>query len=88
MKVPKMLPRIISKIPMKISVPLLFAAPVFIAVIVLSTLAFIQSTSTANELMSQNLVQIHDHIEDRLDDLLNLPARIQQINANLIRNGL
>ena len=83
-----MLPRIISKIPMKISVPLLFAAPVFIAVIVLSTLAFIQSTSTANELMSQNLVQIHDHIEERLDDLLNLPARIQQINANLIRNGL
>lgn len=73
---------------MKISVPLLFAAPVFIAVIVLSTLAFIQSTSTANELMSQNLDQIHDHIEERLDELLNLPARIQKVNANLIRNGL
>ena len=83
-----MLRTIISKIPMKISVPLLFAAPVFIVVIVLSTLAFIQGISTANELMSQNLAQIHDHIEGRLDDLLNLPARIQKINSNLIRDGL
>jgi sigma-B regulation protein RsbU (phosphoserine phosphatase) len=77
----------ISKIPMKISLPLVFTAPVIVVVIVLSAIAFIEANSAVNDLMAQNLSQIQDHIEERLDDLLNLPRRIQRVNANLIRQG-
>ena len=77
----------ISKIPMRISLPLLFTAPVVGVVIVLSAIAFLQGQSTANDLMEQNLVQIQDHIEERLDDLLNIPNWIQQLNTSLIKEG-
>ena len=77
----------ISKIPMRISLPLLFTAPVVGVVIVLSAIAFLEGQSAANDLMEQNLAQIQDRIEERLDDLLNLPNRIQQVNTNLIREG-
>ena len=79
--------RTISKIPMRISLPLLFTAPVVGVVIVLSALAFLEGRSTANDLMEQNLVQIQDHIEERLDDLLNMPNLIQQLNTSLITEG-
>ncbi len=81
------LPPFISKIPMKISLPLLFTAPVFAVVIFLSIIAFSEGKNAANDLMAQNLVQIHNHIEERLDDLLNLPNHIQRINASLIMEG-
>ena len=81
------LPPFISKIPMKISFPLLFTAPVFAVVIFLSIITFSEGKNAANDLMAQNLVQIHDHIEERLDDLLNLPNHIQRINASLIMEG-
>jgi serine phosphatase RsbU (regulator of sigma subunit) len=81
------LPPFISKIPMKISLPLLFTAPVFCVVIFLSAIGYVEGKNTANVLMSQNLVQIHNHIERRIEDLLNLPSRIQRINANLIKDG-
>jgi sigma-B regulation protein RsbU (phosphoserine phosphatase) len=83
-----MLRPIISKIPIKISVPLLLTAPVIVAVVVLSVIAFGQAHSTANDLMEQSLAQIHDHIEERLRDLLNHPYRIQRINADLIIENL
>jgi hypothetical protein len=84
---PMMMPPFISKIPMKVSLPQLFTAPVFCVVIFLSVIAFSEGKNTASDLMAQNLVQIHNHIEERLDDLLNLPKWIQQINASLIVEG-
>jgi len=80
-----MFPKTVSKIPMKISLPLVFTAPVIVVVIVLSGIAYMEANSAANDLMAQNLVQIQDHIEERLQDLLDLPGRIQRVNANLIR---
>ncbi|MEJ2283665.1 MAG: SpoIIE family protein phosphatase [Desulfobacterales bacterium] len=77
----------LSKIPMKISLPLVFTAPVIVVVILLSAIAYIEANSAVNDLMAQNLSQIQDHIEERLEDLLNLPRRIQRVNANLIREG-
>jgi phosphoserine phosphatase RsbU/P len=77
----------ISKIPMRISLPLLFTAPVVGVVIILSAIAYLEGQSTANDLMEQNLVQIQDHIEERLDDLLNMPSWIQQLNTSLIKEG-
>jgi serine phosphatase RsbU (regulator of sigma subunit) len=83
-----MLRAVISQIPIKLSVPLLLTAPVIVAVVVLSVIAFGQAQSTANDLMEQNLAQIHDHIQERLGDLLNHPHRIQRINADLIIEDL
>jgi len=77
----------ISKIPIRISLPLLFTAPVVGVVLVLSAIAFLEGQSAANDLMEQNLVQIQDHIEERLDDLLNTPNWIQQLNTSLIKEG-
>jgi hypothetical protein len=51
----------------------------------LSAIAYLEADAVTNDLMAQNLVQIQDHIEERLDDLLNLPGRIQRVNASLIR---
>jgi len=79
-----MLRAVLSKIPMKLSVPLLLTTPVFVAVVVLSVIAFGQAKSTANDLMAQNLTLIHDRIEERLNDLLNLADRLQRVNANMI----
>ena len=85
-KIP-MLRKTISKIPVKISLPVIFTAPVIVVVIVLSAIAYMEADSTVSELMAQNLDQIHDHIKERLDDLLNLPGRIQSVIASLIRQG-
>lgn len=79
---------IISKIPMKISVPLLLAAPVLGVVLILSIIAFTEAKSTVNVLMAQHLAQIHDQIEKGLKDFLNLPKQIQRLNTNLIEEGL
>ena len=79
-----MLGAVLSKIPMKLSVPLLLTAPVFVAVVVLSVIAFGDAKSAANDLMEQNLSQIHNYIKERVNDLLDLPNRIQRVNANLI----
>lgn len=83
-----MLRPILSKIPIKISVPLLLTAPVIVAVVVLSVIAFDQAQSTANDLMEQTLAQIHDRIEEQLGDLLYQPYRILRINAGLIIEDL
>jgi len=80
-----MFQKTISKIPMKITLPLVFTAPVIVVVIVLSAITYLEANSAVNDLMAQNLAQIQDHIKERLDDLLNLPSRIQRVNANLIR---
>jgi hypothetical protein len=79
-----MLGAVLSKIPMKLSVPLLLTAPVFVAVVVLSVIAFGDAKSAANDLMEQNLSQIHNYIKERVNDLLEMPNRIQRVNANLI----
>jgi hypothetical protein len=62
---------------MKISLPLLYTAPVFGVVIFLSIITFSKGKNAANDLMAQNLVQIHDHIEERLDDLTVVIVKVK-----------
>ena len=59
-----MTPSILSKIPIKIGAPLVLTIPVFIVAAVLSFLAFSHGRTAVNDLMAQNLVQIHNHIEE------------------------
>ncbi len=67
---------------------MLLTVPVLSVVIILSVIAWTEGKSTANDLMEQNLVRIHDRTEECLKELLNLPKRIQLINANLIGKSL
>ncbi len=83
-----LLRRNLSRIPMKVSLPLLITAPVVAVVVMLATIAFLDAESAANDFMEQNLVQIHYRIKERLDDLLNLPYQILEVDTNLISHGL
>jgi serine phosphatase RsbU (regulator of sigma subunit) len=82
-----MFQRISSKIPLKISVPLLLTAPVLGVVIVLSLLFFAQGRVSVNDLMEQNLTQIHDRINKKIDEQMKMPVRIAHINTNLFERG-
>ena len=59
---PKTIQSIFTKIPVKISMPFVLTLPALGVVLVLSVLAFVQSQTTANDLMAQNLDQIHSQI--------------------------
>ena len=75
---------IITRIPVRISMPFVLTLPVLGVVLVLSFLAFVQGKTTASDLMAQNLDQIHLQIKKRLDEYLKIPSRINHINAHLI----
>jgi len=79
--------RVLSRLSLRVSVPLLLTAPVLVVVPVLSTLAFIQSRGTAEDLVSRNLTQVHERIGEKIDALLAVPRRITHLNAALIREG-
>lgn len=83
-----MLRPFIAKLPITVSAPLLVTAPVLAAVLALSILAFIQGRSTANQLASQTLAEIHERIDEQLDALLAIPTRITRINASLIEQEM
>ncbi len=79
-----MIRSLITKIPVRISMPFVLTLPVLGVVLVLSFLAFVQGRTTANDLLAQNLDQIHLQITKQLDELLKIPGRINRINAHLI----
>ena len=76
-----------SRLSLRLTVPLLFTVPVLVVVTVLSTLAYIQSRDTANDLVSRNLTQVHERIGEKIDALLGLPRRMTHLNEALIRQG-
>ena len=64
--------------------PFVLTLPVLGVVLVLSFLAFVQGKTAVNDLMAQNLDQIHRQITKQLDEFLKVPSRINHINAHLI----
>ncbi len=79
-----MIRSIITRIPVRISMPFVLTLPVLGVVLVLSFLAFVQGRTAVNDLMAQNLDQIHLQITKQLDDLLTVPSRINRVNAHMI----
>ncbi|MHC4176563.1 MAG: cache domain-containing sensor histidine kinase, partial [Planctomycetota bacterium] len=65
----------------------MLSLPVLTAVAVLSLIAFWQARSAANKLAGDQLVEIHGRINQRLSDLLRMPARINRINAQMVEEG-
>ena len=78
---------IISRIPIRLSVPALLVVPVLLVALILSMIAYLNGRTTARDLVSQELAQIHDRIESHVSELLSAPARINALNASLIEQG-
>lgn len=76
-----------SSLSLRVTAPLVLSLPVLFAIAVLSCIAFWYARSTASQLAGDELVEIHRRIEQRLDDLLGIPARINRINAQLIEDN-
>jgi sigma-B regulation protein RsbU (phosphoserine phosphatase) len=87
MKIDEMIRRLISKIPIKISVPLLFTVPVLGVVIVLLLLFHGQSKTAINNLIEQNLTQIHNGITTGIDNQMKTAVRLSHVDSNLIEGG-
>ena len=78
---------ILSKLPIKISTPLILASPVVVVAVALSIVAFAQGRRTADDLATQLLGEIHGRIQNRVGALLHVPVRVNQINFDAYRMG-
>ncbi|MHC4415226.1 MAG: SpoIIE family protein phosphatase [Planctomycetota bacterium] len=79
--------RLLSRIPVTVSVPFLLSIPLLLASAILITVASVQSRTTTRTLVSQSMTQLHGRIEQRVGDLLSLPRRVSALNARLVRQG-
>lgn len=77
----------ISKLPLRVTMPLILVIPVIVTAVALFAIAAIQGRASASRLAWENLVLIHNGILNRVDVLLTLPGRSNQLNATLIREG-
>jgi len=76
-----------SRMPLRVSVPLIFLSPVLLVAVVLSTISYVQSHATARDLTRRHLEQIHQRIDAHVDRLLAAPGQINAINRSLIEQG-
>lgn len=79
--------RLLSRIPLRFSVPILIALPVLIVAVVLSLLAYGQHQTAARDMTRQNLLRTHGQIQTHLDSLLDAPGRLNRVNTELITQG-
>ncbi len=78
---------LLSRVSLKITAPLVLCLPVVFAITVLALIGFFEARSTAEAIAQEELAEVHARINQRLSSLLSLPARINQLNARLIRDG-
>ncbi len=79
--------RLLAKLPLRFSAPLLLGLPVVTVVAVLLTITLVQGRRAASHQARDQLLEIHDRINDRLGELLRTPARVNRVNADLIGGG-
>ena len=71
--------RVLSRIPLSITAPLLLVTPALVVFAVLTMIAFVQGRTAANNLASQQPLEIHGRIDEQLTDLLKTPARSTEL---------
>jgi sigma-B regulation protein RsbU (phosphoserine phosphatase) len=77
-----------SKVSIRLILPLAVVAPALGVAMVLSLLAYRTEQQTTGELLSQNIRQIHETIENHLDHLMELPPAINQLNLSRLDRGV
>ena len=75
------------KVSIRWIMPALVMAPVLVVAIVLTLLAYETAQRTASDLAAQNMHQIHERIEAHLNQLMDLPPAINQLNLSRLREG-
>lgn len=68
--------------------PAAVVAPVLVVAAIITVLAHETAQRTANDLAAQNTRQIHARIEAHLDQLMDLPPAINQLNEARLREGV
>jgi phosphoserine phosphatase RsbU/P len=76
-----------SKVSIRWIMPTVVMAPVLVVAIVLTVLAYETAQHTASDLAGQNMRQIHQRIEAHLNQLMDLPPAINELNRSRLREG-
>ena len=78
----------LSRLPINISAPAIIALPVLMLGIWLSLMWNSLARESITELADQNVKQIHELADTKIDDLVSIPPRICELNAYFIRTGI
>src|SRR5277367_1344357 len=76
------------KVSIRWIMPATVMVPVCVVAIVLTVLAYQTAQRTVNDLADQNMRQIHQRIEAHLNQLMNLPPAINELNKSRLGEGL
>ncbi|MDG2200833.1 MAG: SpoIIE family protein phosphatase [Phycisphaerales bacterium] len=74
----------LTRLPIKVSAPLLVGVPVLLVGLGLLVRWNTQSREAVREIADQNIQQIHDMVSTKVTDLLSIPPRICQLNEDLV----
>jgi len=75
-----------SRLPIKVSAPLLVGVPVLAVGLGLLARWNIQSRHAVREIADQNIQQIHDMVSNKITEMLSIPPRICRLNEQLVRS--
>ncbi|HBZ97709.1 MAG TPA: hypothetical protein DEO57_07675 [Phycisphaerales bacterium] len=78
----------ISRLPIKVSAPLMVGVPVLLVGIGLLVRWNLQSRAAVREVADQNIQQIHDMVSTKVIDLLSMPPRVCRLNRDLLLTGM
>ncbi len=78
----------LSRLPIKVSAPLLVGIPVLLVGSGLLVRWNLQSREAVRELADQNIQQIHDMVSTKVIDLLSIPPRVCRLNRDLLLTGM
>ncbi|MGP1310233.1 MAG: PDC sensor domain-containing protein, partial [Phycisphaerales bacterium] len=78
----------LSRLPIKVTAPLLMAAPAFVIGLVVTLLWNHQSRNAVHELASRNIEQVHLLASNKVDEVLSVPVRVCELNEHLVESGV
>ncbi len=77
----------LSRLPIKVSAPLLVGVPVLVVGVLVTAMWTGQSRHAVRELADRNIEQIHELASNKVAEVLSVPVRICEVNAHLIESG-
>jgi serine phosphatase RsbU (regulator of sigma subunit) len=78
---------LLSKLSIRWILPAAVVLPVFAVALILTLLAYRTGQRNADDLVAQNIRQIHERIENHLDHLMDLPPAINRLNLSRLNAG-
>ncbi len=82
-----MWPRVLTRLPARLTAPLLLAGPVLLVSAALITVSFVRGRSASRELALAGFADIHRGIGQQLGQMLSAPPQVTSLNAALLDEG-